>query len=67
VAQVEKELAELTEERDAIQAELADPAIYAAAGERVASLTRRRKQLDQEIAAYEEQWLTAQAALERET
>ncbi|NCT68052.1 MAG: ATP-binding cassette domain-containing protein [Rhodanobacteraceae bacterium] len=65
VARIEKQIAELEAQQARVQAELADPALYeAAAGERVAALVRQQGQLAQQIAATEEAWLEAHAALD---
>ncbi|MBW2276357.1 MAG: ABC-F family ATP-binding cassette domain-containing protein [Deltaproteobacteria bacterium] len=63
-AEAEARMVRLTDERQGIDAELADPAIYENAGDRVAGLTRRQRELEREVAAAEEAWLEAQSALE---
>jgi len=63
-AEAESALERLTDERERIDAELADPAIYESDGGRVGELTRRQRELGREIEAAEESWLEAQAALE---
>ncbi len=61
----ESELARLHSERDAIETELADGALYEAqAKDRLQTLLKRRGALDQQLAQAEEQWLTAAEALE---
>jgi ATP-binding cassette subfamily F protein 3 len=58
-------IAVLESERAGVQTELADPALYAGGnGDRIAGLVRRQGQLATEIAALEDAWLDAHAALE---
>ncbi|GAA0705267.1 ABC-F family ATP-binding cassette domain-containing protein [Dokdonella soli] len=65
VARIEKRIATLESERAGVQAELADPALYESGrGDRVADLVRRQGQFAQDIAALEDAWLEAHAALE---
>ncbi len=64
VARIEKRIATLETERASVQTELADPALYEGGGNRIAELVRRQGQLAQEIAALEDAWLDAHAALE---
>jgi ATP-binding cassette subfamily F protein 3 len=65
VGRIEKQLAALEAQRSAIQAELADPALYeGAAGERIADLVRRQGTLTEQIGALEDAWLEAHAALD---
>ncbi|MBM3526240.1 MAG: ABC-F family ATP-binding cassette domain-containing protein, partial [Alphaproteobacteria bacterium] len=59
----EAELVKLTKERERIEAELADPALYADAA-RATTLARKRAELSTSIAATEERWLDAAGALE---
>ncbi|MFO0294170.1 MAG: ABC-F family ATP-binding cassette domain-containing protein [Rhodospirillales bacterium] len=59
----EKDLARISAERDRLEAELADPALYADAT-RAAALARRRGELAAALAAAEETWLAAAEALE---
>jgi ATP-binding cassette, subfamily F, member 3 len=64
-AEAEKELERLQAEQSRVENELADPATYATAGkERIASLGRRQRELAGLVAAAEERWLGAAAALE---
>jgi ATP-binding cassette subfamily F protein 3 len=62
----EKTIAKLAEERAAIEAKLANPRLYAGAGKAVeiALANARLSAIAREIAAAEETWLEAQAALE---
>jgi ATP-binding cassette subfamily F protein 3 len=61
----ESELARLHSERDAIETELADGALYEAqAKDRLQTLLKRRGALDERMAQAEEHWLTAAEALE---
>jgi len=65
VARIEKRIVALEAERATVQAGLADPALYeSGGGERIAGLVRLQGQLGQDIAALEEAWLEAHAALE---
>jgi ATP-binding cassette subfamily F protein 3 len=63
-AATEAEMEQLTGERERVEAELADPEIYENEGSKVAALTRRRQELERDIAAAEEAWIEAQSALE---
>jgi ATP-binding cassette subfamily F protein 3 len=60
----EQEIERLTAERKRIEQQLADPALYSGPPEKLADLTRKRADLERRIAAAEEAWLEAQAALE---
>jgi ATP-binding cassette subfamily F protein 3 len=60
----EQEIERLTAERKRIEQQLADPALYSGPPEKLANLTRTRADLERRIAAAEETWLEAQAALE---
>jgi len=61
----ESELARLHSERDAIETELADGALYETqAKDRLQTLLKRRGALDEHLARAEEHWLTAAEALE---
>jgi ATP-binding cassette subfamily F protein 3 len=62
----EQAIARLTAERAAIEARLADPRLYAGAGqpEAIAAQNARLAAIAREIAAAEETWLSASAALE---
>jgi len=60
----EKEVARLAAERDRVAAALADPKVYAAAGERVVALNRERAELERALAEAEARWLQAAEALE---
>jgi ATP-binding cassette subfamily F protein 3 len=62
----EKTIARLADERAAIEAKLANPKLYAGAGKAVeiALANARLSAIAREIAAAEEAWLEAQAALE---
>jgi len=64
VDRIEKKLAALEDERSAVHAELADPAIYAGVGGHIAGLVRRQGEIAQQIAALEQTWLDTQAAIE---
>ena len=65
VSRIEKQIATLEAQRAVIQTELGDPALYAnGRGNQVADLVRRQGQLAQDIAALEEAWFDAHAALE---
>jgi ATP-binding cassette subfamily F protein 3 len=65
VTRIEKRMAALDAERAGIQAELADPALYEGGrGDLVADLVRRQGRLAQDMAALEDAWLDAHAALE---
>ncbi|MBL8700790.1 MAG: ABC-F family ATP-binding cassette domain-containing protein [Alphaproteobacteria bacterium] len=59
----EAELARLSKEREKLEAEFADPALYADAA-RATALAKRRAELNAAIAATEERWLEAAEALE---
>jgi len=62
----ERTIARLTAERTAIEARLADPRLYAGAGkpDEIAARNARLAAIAREIAAAEEAWLSASAALE---
>ncbi len=64
-AGAEAELARLTNDREAVEAALADPDLYAGEAARIGELTKRRAKLDRAIRAAEDAWLAAQEALER--
>jgi ATP-binding cassette subfamily F protein 3 len=65
IKRMEKAIANLQVEYVHVEGRLADPATYEAArGEPIAELTRRQKQLAQEIATLEDAWLHAHAALD---
>jgi ATP-binding cassette subfamily F protein 3 len=65
VSRIEKQIAKLEAQRAVIQTELGDPALYESGrGDQVADLVRRQGQLTQDIAALEEAWFDAHAALE---
>ena len=65
VTRIEKRIAALEVERAAVQAELADPALYeSGSGERITQCVRRQSQLAQDIATLEDAWLEAHATLE---
>ena len=66
VEAAEKALDKLTKERAAVQAELADPAIYSAVnGARVVTLQKKLADLDRAIAQAEETWLIASDTYEQ--
>jgi ATP-binding cassette subfamily F protein 3 len=60
----EKQVAELARRKVALERELADPAIYAKDRARALELQRTLGELGKRIAAAEEEWLEAAAALE---
>lgn len=62
--QLELRLETTLAERDALEARLADPALYAEGGALVAELTQRHADLTAEIAACEAEWLQLTARLE---
>jgi ATP-binding cassette subfamily F protein 3 len=62
--EAEREIERLAAERRRIAARLADPALYAEAGDAVPGLRRREKELEVLIAAAETRWLEAEAAIE---
>ena len=59
----EKDLARISADRDRLEAELADPALYADAA-RATALARRRGEIAAALEAAEEAWLAAAEALE---
>jgi ATP-binding cassette, subfamily F, member 3 len=61
----ERELEQLTAERGALAARLADGATYELSGEEIAALLRREAELKAAIEAAEHRWLAAEEALER--
>ena len=61
--EAEKQVARLDAERAALEAQLADPALYADAA-RAATLARRRGELASSLAAAEERWLALAEELE---
>ncbi len=64
--QAEAELTRLQAERDAIDGELSDPALYEDTdANRVQTLMQRKGQLDEQHARAEERWLSAAEALEQ--
>ncbi len=65
LTQVERRLAALTTEQAALDAALADPALYSSGtGGQVTELTRRKTGLATEVATLEERWLQLGEALE---
>ncbi len=66
IEQLEGKLARWSEEKLALDSQLADPALYAAGADRLAidALHRRQAQLTSDIAAAEERWLEVHDALE---
>ena len=64
VKAAEQEIDRLTAERAKIETALADPALYTGPPAKLADLTRARADLERRIAAAEETWLEAQAALD---
>jgi ATP-binding cassette, subfamily F, member 3 len=62
--QVEQQLESSLAERDALEARLADPSLYADGGAEVAGLTKRHASLGADIAALEAEWLRLTEALE---
>ncbi len=64
--QVEQQLESSLAERDALEARLADPALYSDGGAEVAGLTKRHAALGADIAALEAEWLQLTEALEGE-
>jgi len=64
--QLEQKLATLLAERDALEARLADPALYSGDGAEVAPLTARHTSLVAELATLEAEWLELSEALESE-
>ena len=66
VAAAEARLEALTSEKDDVDGSLADPAVYGGPEERVAALSRRQRELEEEITGAEEEWLASQEALEEQ-
>jgi ATP-binding cassette subfamily F protein 3 len=66
IEQLERKLAAWNEEKQALDAQLADPALYAPDADRagIDDLHRRLAGLTADIAAAEERWLLAQEELE---
>ncbi len=62
--QAEKDVARLSAELGAIEAELANPALYAQAPAKLAELSRSRDSVAKKLAAAEALWLDTTAALE---
>ena len=60
----ERLVEQLSAERAKLDAELADPKVYAEGGSRLAELGRRRAELERRLEEAEEAWLAAAAALE---
>ncbi|MBX3666678.1 MAG: ABC transporter, partial [Burkholderiales bacterium] len=62
---LEKDLAQWQQEKQQIDAQLADPAFYASPDPgRLRELTAQQQRLARDIDAAEQRWLEAQAALE---
>ena len=66
IEQLETHMAAWNEEKQSLDARLADPALYASGGDRsdIDALHRRQAQLTADLAATEERWLLAQEELE---
>ena len=66
IEQLETHMAAWNEEKQSLDARLADPALYASGGDRsdIDALHRRQAQLTADLAAAEERWLLAQEELE---
>jgi ATP-binding cassette subfamily F protein 3 len=60
----EAALESLVAERDCIDAQLSDPAVYSGPADQIASLTRRQRELAEQITSAEARWLEAGEALE---
>ena len=61
----ERELDRLHREKAALQATLADPAVYETAPERVREAARKLAEVDRGLEAAEDAWLKAHSALEQ--
>ena len=64
VSAAESIMEELSAQKDHVDGQLADPEVYDGPSERIASLTRRQRELEKLIANAEEVWLDAQSRLE---
>jgi ATP-binding cassette subfamily F protein 3 len=64
IKEAEKELEALTKKRTAIEASLADPALYTDTPDRAVDLNRGKSEIEKKITETEERWLAATAELE---
>ncbi|WP_022727464.1 ABC-F family ATP-binding cassette domain-containing protein [Fodinicurvata sediminis] len=61
---MERKLAKLSEQKQKLENEMADPALYTNDPERATLLQRQHSELEREISRLEEDWLKAQESLE---